>query len=213
MTLNRSLLAAALVAAAASSLSGCLPMVATGIGAGTLMIVDRRTSGAYVEDEAIEWKTRSRIGDHFGSRVNVNPTSYNRNLLLTGEVPDNAAKAEVERLATGVPNVRAVTNEVQVAGISSLASRGNDAYLTSKIKARFVEANRFSANHIKVVTEAGTVYLMGMVTRGEADAATDIARTTGGVLKVVRLFEYVSDEQARQLDNRPPEATRTAAPK
>jgi osmotically-inducible protein OsmY len=206
MNLKRSLVAALAAAAAASALTGCVPVVATGIGAGTLMIVDRRSSGAYVEDEAIEWKTRNRVGERFGSMTNVNPTSYNRNLLLTGEVPDNATRGEVERIAAGVPNVRAVTNETVVAPVSTLSVRGNDTYITSKIKARFVEAGKFSASHVKVVTEGGTVFLMGLVTQAEADAATEIARTTGGVQKVVRIFEYIGSDQARQLDNRPPEA-------
>lgn len=206
MNLKRSLVAALAAAAAASALTGCVPLVATGIGAGTLMIVDRRSSGAYVEDEAIEWKTRNRIGERFGTRTNVNPTSYNRNLLLTGEVPDNATRGEVERIAAEVPNVRAVTNETVVGPVSTLSTRGNDTYITSKIKARFVEAGKFSANHIKVVTEGGTVFLMGLVTQAEADAATEIARTTGGVQKVVRIFEYIGTDQARQLDSRPPEA-------
>jgi osmotically-inducible protein OsmY len=205
MSLKR-LLAAVLVAATASGLSGCFPLVAVGVGAGTLMIVDRRTSGAYYEDETIEWKVQGRIGERFGDRVHVNSTSYNRNVLLTGEVPDEAARGEVERLATGVPNVRAVTNELKVGAASSFSARSNDAYLTSQVKARFVEANRFSPNLVKVVTESGTVFLMGLVTQAEADAATEIARTTGGVQKVVRIFEYISPEQARQLDNRPPEA-------
>jgi osmotically-inducible protein OsmY len=206
MNLKRSLVVALAATAAASTLTGCVPLVATGIGAGTLMIVDRRTSGAYVEDEAIEWKTRNRIGERFGTKTNVNPTSYNRILLLTGEVPDNATRGEVERIAAEVPNVRAVTNETVVGPVSTFSTRGNDAYITSKIKARFVEAGKFSANHVKVVTESATVFLMGLVTQAEADAATEIARTTGGVQKVVRIFEYIGADQARQLDSRPPEA-------
>jgi osmotically-inducible protein OsmY len=211
MKLRPTLLAALIAASAVSGLSGCVPLVATGIGAGTLMIVDRRTSGAYVEDEAIEWKVRNRLGDRFDGRVHVNPTSYNRNVLLTGEVPDAAARAEVERIAGEVPNVRAVTNEVQVATVSTLSARSTDAYITSKVKARFVDGARFSANHIKVLTEAGTVFLMGLVTQAEGDDAAEIARTTSGVQKVVKIFEYVTPDQARQLDNRPPESARTPA--
>jgi osmotically-inducible protein OsmY len=213
MNIKHPLLTAALIAIAVPALQGCLPAIATGMGAGTLMFLDRRTSGAYVEDEAIEWKAENRIGERFGDRAHVNAISFNRNVLLTGEAPDAAAKTEIEHIVAGLSNVRGVTNEVQIAGVSSYAARSNDAYITSKVKARFVEANRFAANHVKVVTEAGTVYLMGLVTRGEADAATDLARTTGGVQKVVRVFEYISDDEARRLDNRPPEPAPASTPR
>lgn len=213
MNIKYPLLTAALIAVAVPALQGCFPAIATGVGAGTLMFLDRRTSGAYVEDEAIEWKAENRIGERFGDRAHVNAISFNRNVLLTGEAPDAAAKTEIEHIVAGLSNVRGVTNEVQIAGVSSYAARSNDAYITSKVKARFVEANRFAANHVKVVTEAGTVYLMGLVTRGEADAATDLARTTGGVQKVVRVFEYIADDEARRLDNRPPEPAPASAPR
>ncbi len=173
-------------------LQGCLPVVAAGAGAGVLVATDRRTSGTYLEDEGIELKAGSRISDKYKDRVHVNITSYNRTILLTGEVPTAEIKSDVEKLAGEVPNVKSVANEIQVAGISSLTARGNDSYITSKVKARFVDANKFSANHVKVVTEASAVYLMGMVTRQEADDAVEVARTTGGVLKVVKLFEYLA---------------------
>jgi len=183
-------------------LPGCFPVVATGVGVGALMISDRRTSGAYVEDEAIEWKVGNRIGEQFKERAHVNATSFNRTVLLTGETPDAAAKAEIGRLAAGVENVRNVVNELDVAAPSGFGARSNDAYITSKVKARFLEANRFSANVVKVVTEAGVVYLMGLVTRPESEAAAEIARTTAGVKKVVRVFEFISADEARRLDNR-----------
>ena len=125
--------------------------------------------------------------------------SARRDSVLTGEIADDAGLTALDQIAAGVPNVRGVTNEVQVAGASSLTSRGNDAVVTSKVKARFVDDNTFSANHVKVVTEAGTVFLMGLVTRDEADRATEIARTTSGVRKVVRVFEYITAEEARSL--------------
>jgi len=186
------------------ALQGCFPVLASGFGAGALLVADRRSSGAYIEDESIEWKVSNRIKDRFGSRVHANATSFNRNVLLTGEVPDEESRQEVEKLATGVANVRAVTNELQIAGASSLTSRSNDAFTTSKVKARFVDANRFSPNHVKVITESNIVYLMGLVTRKEADDATEVARTTGGAQKVVRVFEYIDEAQARDLDNLPP---------
>lgn len=186
----------------AAALQGCFPLVATGVGAGAAMIADRRTSGAYVEDEGIEWRTANRIRERFGDAVHVNVTSYNRNVLLTGEAPNEQVRGEIERIATGVANVRAIINEVRVAGISPLSARANDAVTTSKVKARFVDAQTFGAHHVKVVTEANTVFLMGLVTRREADLATEVARTTAGVSKVVRVFEYISDDEARRLDAR-----------
>ncbi|THF61202.1 BON domain-containing protein [Pseudothauera rhizosphaerae] len=187
---------------AVPALQGCFPVVATGAGVGAAMFADRRTSGSYVEDEGIEWRTRNRIKERFGDAVNVSITSYNRNVLLTGEVPDEPTRAEIETIAKGVTNVRAVINETQVAGISPLSARATDAVTTSQVKARFVDTQTFGAHHVKVVTEAGTVFLMGLVTRAEADAATEVARTTNGVRKVVRVFEYISDDEARRLDAR-----------
>jgi osmotically-inducible protein OsmY len=173
-------------------LQGCLPVIAAGAGAGVLVATDRRTSGTYLEDEGIEIKASTRISDKYKDRVHVNVTSFNRTVLLTGEVPTPEIRADAEKLAGEVPNVRSVANEIQVAGISSLTARGNDSFITSKVKARFVDVNKFSANHVKVVTEASTVYLLGLVTRQEADDAVEVARTTGGVSKVIKLFEYIA---------------------
>lgn len=184
-------------------LAGCFGATVVGVGAGALMAADRRPSETYVTDESIELRAGNRINEAFGDRAHVNVTSYNRSVLLTGEVPDTAARSQVEKIAGGVPNVKAISNEAQVAGVSTLGARGNDAYITSKVKARFIDANKFAVIHVKVVTEAATVYLLGMVTQRESDAAVDIARTTGGVQKVVRVFEIISEEQARQMDNRP----------
>lgn len=180
-------------------LAGCFGAVAVGTGVGVLAYADRRPVETQTTDEGIEWRAASRISEKFGSQTHVNVTSYNRTVLLTGEVPDAATKAEVEKIVATVPNVKAIVNELQIAGVSSLTSRSNDAYLTSKVKARFIDANQFAANHVKVVTEAGVVYLMGLVTQREANAAVEIARTTGGVLKVVRVFEIISEEEARRL--------------
>ncbi|MCV2218366.1 BON domain-containing protein [Thauera sp. Sel9] len=182
-------------------LQGCFPVVATGVGAGAAMVADRRTSGAYVEDEGIEWKVASRIRERFGDTVHINVTSYNRNVLLTGEAPNDTVRSQLDGLVAGVENVRGVINEVAVGPNSTLTARGNDTLITSNVKARFLDAGRFSAHNIKVVTEANVVFLLGIVTRAEADAAAEIARTSKGVSKVVRVFEYVSDEEARRLDN------------
>ena len=211
MNFKKPLATWALLASLAPLLGGCFGVAVVGMGAGALMVTDRRPSDTYVADEAIELRSGNRINEKFGDRVHVNATSYNRTVLLTGEVPDAAARAEVEKLINGVPNVRAVANELQVSGISSLAARSSDSYLTSKVKARFVDMGKFSANHVKVISESGTVYLLGIVSQGESDAASDIARTTGGVMKVVRMFEVVSDDEARRLDNRPPNAAQKPA--
>ncbi len=206
----------ALLIAMAPSLAGCFGAAVVGVGAGALMIADRRPAETYVTDEGIEMRANARINERFGDRAHVNVSSYNRSALLTGEVPDAAARAEVEKIVSGVPNLKSISNELQIGGISSLGARSNDSYITSKVKARFVDANQFAINHVKVITEGGTVYLLGLVTRAEADAAVEIARTTGGVLKVVRVFEIVSAQQARQMDNQPGSspaaATTSAAP-
>jgi osmotically-inducible protein OsmY len=172
-------------------LQGCVTAVATGVGAGVLMAEDRRTSGTYIEDEGIELKAFHRLDEKLGNRAHINATSFNRHVLLTGEVPDQAAREEAEKIVRGIPNVKMVTNELQIAGISSLAERSNDTYLTSKVKIRFIDAAKFSHVHVKVITEGGSVFLMGTVKRREADAAVEIARTTGGVRKVVKVFEYI----------------------
>jgi osmotically-inducible protein OsmY len=199
---RRTLLIGLCAGATIPALQGCFPMVAGGAAGAVAMYADRRTSGAYVEDEGIEWRTRSRLRERFGSSVNISVTSYNRNVMLTGQVPDEATRTEAGRIAAGVDNVQGIINELEIAGLSSLTSRSNDALITSRVKARFVDDQSFAANHVKVVTEAGTVFLMGIVTRREADAATEVARMTSGVQRVVRVFEYVSDEEAARLDRR-----------
>jgi osmotically-inducible protein OsmY len=192
-------------------LSGCFGAAAVGVGSGALMLLDRRASETYVADEGMEIRALSRINEKYGDRVHVNSTSYNRTMLLTGEAPTDAIKADIEKIAAGVPNVKAISNELAIAGPSAYSGRSNDSYITSKVKARFVDANKFAANHVKVVTEAGVVFLLGLVTQAEADAAVEIARTTGGVLKVVRVFEIITPQQAKALDFAQP-AQDTRAP-
>lgn len=185
--INQLLLAALMC----SALSACAPVVVGGAASGGLAAADRRTSGAYVEDEAIEWKANNRIKDQLGDKIHINVTSYNRNVLLTGEAIDESAKAKAESLTKSVENVVRVTNELQVAGASALTSRSNDTYLTTRVKSAFLTENRFPANYVKVVTENSVVYLMGIVTHKEADDAVEIARSTDGVQKVVKVFEYI----------------------
>ncbi len=174
----------------ALQLQGCVEMAAVGMGAAVMASDDRRSVGAQTEDKEIDLRGESRVNARFGDRVHVSVTSYNRNVLLTGEAPDDATKAEIEKIVREISNVRGVVNEIQIAGVSSYTSRTSDSYLTSKVKARFIEAGRFGVNHVKVLTENGVVYLLGLLTRKEADDAVEIARTTGGVQKVVRVFEY-----------------------
>lgn len=180
----------ACLALAAPLLQGCFTLAATGMASAALMASDRRSAGTYVEDEGIEWKFVQRLQrDNRGAHVNA--TSYNRRVLLTGEAPTEDERRRLEEMARGIENVREVINEIVVAGPSSITSRGNDTLITSNVKARMVGAERFSPNHVKVVTEAGTVFLLGLVTMAEADAAVDIARSTSGVNRVVKAFEYL----------------------
>lgn len=194
MNALRFLLPAALLAAVL--LQGCAPMVMVGAGAAVVAFEDRRTTGAQVDDQTIELRAGNRIDDRFGNRVHVNVTSYNRYVLLTGEVPDEAARTEIEKIARGVTNVLGVTNDLQVAGISSATSRSNDTFVTTSVKTRFINSGKFNAIHVKVVTEASVVYLLGVVTEQEATDAVEVARTTSGVRKVVKMFEYCKPTDA-----------------
>ena len=177
-------------ATAAGLLQGCGALMVTGAAATAVMVSDRRTTGTYVEDESIEWKVIDRLRDKFPG-AHVNSTSYNRRVLLTGEVPTEEAKKQVEERVRGIENVKDVVNELQVAGASSLAARGSDSLTTSNVKARMMNNGVFSPTHVKVLTEAGTVYLMGLVTPAEGEAAVNIARNTSGASRVVKVFEYV----------------------
>jgi osmotically-inducible protein OsmY len=180
-----------LLVAALPLLGGCVVAAVGGAAAGGVLVAeDRRTVGTITEDQGIEIRMSSRLDDRLRS-AHINTTSFNRVVLLSGEVPNAAAREEAERIARGVENVRGVHNELQVSGNSSLTVRSNDSFITSKVKTRFVDAQKFNAVHVKVVTENSVVFLMGLVKRAEADAATDLARTTSGVQKVVRLFEYL----------------------
>ncbi len=175
-------------------LVGCVPMFAIGTaaGTGTYISEDRRTSGMFIEDEGIELKGSRRIHQQFGDNVHINVTSYNRMVLLSGEAPTETIKADIEKLMMGVDNVRKIFNEITIAGNTSLASRSNDALLTSKVKTRFLTERKFQINHVKIVTENEVVYLLGVVTRQEGDSAGQIASSTSGVKKVVKVFEYLN---------------------
>ncbi|MDP3616832.1 MAG: BON domain-containing protein [Rhodoferax sp.] len=190
-------LVAALVLTA--SLGACAPVMLGGAVMGTLMATDRRTAGTQVEDEGIELRGASRIREKLGERGHVNLTSYNRQVLLTGEVPSAQDKQLVELVLSKVENVRSIVNELGVMETSSLSQRSSDTLVTGKIKATLVDAQDLFANAFKVVTERGTVYLMGRVTQREANRATDMVRTIDGVKKVVRVMEMISEEELQRV--------------
>jgi osmotically-inducible protein OsmY len=197
--LQRFLLTAAAAGALVSALSACAPLVLGGAAVGTMVAIDRRTSGAQLEDEGIELRGAARIREAMGERSHVTVTSYNRQVLLTGEVPTERDKQLAEQIASRVENVKAIVNELGVMGNSSLAQRSSDTLVTAKVRASLVDDRELSAPAFRVLTERGTTYLMGRVTQREADRATQIARTVGGVQKVVRVFEIISDEELRQI--------------
>ena len=188
---SRLILTLALLALAVPALQGCFPIGAGGIVAGALAIDDRRTLATQAEDKTIFAKAETRVSERLGNKANVNIASFNRRVLLTGEVPDEQTRAEAERIVGGVENVATIVNELQIAGISSLTARTNDAIITSKVKGNFVDDRDLQANAFKVVTEAGVVYLMGLVTRAEGDRAAAVAARTSGVKQVVKVFDYV----------------------
>jgi osmotically-inducible protein OsmY len=195
------------VMASAALLQGCeLALIGAGAGAAYSTIEDRRSSGTQLDDDAIELRAATRIGDRFPDKIHVNVAAFNRAVLITGEVPDEAVRAEVEKIVQGVPNVRGVTNEVQLAPVTSFSDRTSDSFITTQVKARYLRAKAFNPVHVKVVTEAGVVYLMGVLTEREADDAVDIARTTSGVRKVVKIFEYckATDQVCRPRPPSPP---------
>lgn len=202
---RRPLGAAALVLGAASLLAGCAPVIVGGaMVGGVLAATDRRTTGTQLEDQSIELKARGRVREAIGDRGNVSVTSYNRLVLVTGEVPSEADRAAVEQAVARVENVKSVVNELAVMGNSSLTSRSNDAILSSKVKATFVDAKDLTANAFKVTAERGTVYLLGRVTEREAATATELARSVGGVQRVVRVFEFISEEELARMLPQPP---------
>ena len=195
-----------------ASLTACVPLVIGGaMVGGTMVAIDRRTSGAQLEDEGIELRAASRIRTNVGDRVHVNVTSYNRQVLVTGEAPNEQDKLLVGQIVSKVENVGSVVNELAVLGISTLAQRSSDVLVTGRIKASLIDSKDLISNAFKVVTERGTTYLMGRVTPREADRATAIARSTSGVQKVVRVFENISEEELTRMTPAPakPDANKT----
>ncbi|MBE7366990.1 BON domain-containing protein [Ramlibacter pallidus] len=196
----RPFVAAIAAALLGGALAGCAPLLVGGAAVGTaLMVTDRRTSGAQIDDEAIELRSASRLREAFGDRAHINVNSYNRQVLLTGEVPSEAAKQQAEQIVGRVDNVRGIVNELAVMAPTTLPQRSGDTLITGKVRASFVDASDLQANAFRVVTERGSVYLMGRVSQREADRATSIARQIAGVQRVVRIFEVVDATDLRQL--------------
>jgi osmotically-inducible protein OsmY len=198
-----------LLASSLISLSACVPLIPFMVGGavvgGGMVATDRRTSGSVLEDEGIELRANSRIRENVGDRAHVNVTSYNRQVLLTGEVPSAQDKQLVEKIVSGVDNVRNIVNELAVMGNSSFTQRSSDTLVTGRVKAALVDAQDLFANSFKITTERGTTYVMGRVTPREATRATEVITGVSGVQKLVRVLETISeDELARTLPQAPP---------
>jgi osmotically-inducible protein OsmY len=175
--------------AATLLLAGCPAAIIGGGAVAYGTIEDRRTSGTMIDDDSIETRISRAVRERYGENTHVNVTSFNRSVLLTGEIPEETRRAEIDKVAQGAGNVRNITNELQVGAPSSMGARANDSYITTKVKGRLLDSNKVNPIHVKVVTEAGVVYLMGIVTEQEATDAVEVARNTGGVVKVVRIFD------------------------
>ncbi len=208
MTLkNPSSRVAALLGAlvAASALSACAPLLLGGaVAGGAFVAIDRRSSGAQVDDQAIEIRALKRVNETTGDRGSVSVTSYNRIVLVTGEVPSEADRAAIERVMNTIESVRSVVNELRIGSGTSFGTKSNDTFITGKVKASFVDAKDLQANAFKVVTDRGVVYLMGRVTEREAGRASDIARGVGGVVKVVKVFEILTEAELNDLSKAAP---------
>jgi osmotically-inducible protein OsmY len=200
---QRPLVMSVLCGAMLATLSGCVALVAGGAISGTLAASDRRTFGAQTEDQSIQFKGANKLRNTIGDAGHININSFNRRVLLTGEVPDEASKATAEREIKAIEGVVSVTNELEVAGVSSYTSRSSDTIITTKVKASLVDMKDISANSYQVVTERGVVYLQGRVTQREGTIGADVARGVSGVTKVVKVFEYISDEEWKSYQPKP----------
>ena len=194
-------------------LSACAPVMVGGMVGGAMVASDRRTTGIQMEDEGIEQRSASARRENFGDKEHVNFTSYNRQVLMTGEVSSNQVRQQVEQLISRVENVRAVVNELAIGPASSIGDRTSDVLLVAKVKAAMVDSEDVFANVFKVVAERGTVYLMGRVTQREAQRATDVVRGVSGVKRVVRVFEYITEDELKSMQpKRTTEAPSQASP-
>ena len=204
--LRHTVLSLVLLASTLVTLPGCAPLMLGGAVMGGMVATDRRTSGAVVEDEGIEIKAASRIRDALGDRVHVNVASYNRQALITGEVPSAQDKQLVEKIVTGIENVRNVVNELEIMGNSTLTQRSSDALVTGRVRAALVDARDLMSNAFRITTERGTTYMMGRVTPREAKRATEVISATTGVQRVVRILETLSEEELARMQPPPPVA-------
>lgn len=203
--LRRTALTLMLAAAGAAGLSACAPLVVGGaMVGGVLVATDRRTSGAQLEDQAIELKAMNRIREAVGDRAHVNATSYNRMVLLTGEAPNEQDRQTIEQTVSRIENVRSIVNEIAIMGNTSLTARSNDVILASKVKATFIDARDVQSNTVKVVTERGIVYLLGIVTEREGNRVAELARSISGVQKVVKVFETITEDELRRMQPQQP---------
>ena len=190
---------ALVLTASLASLSGCVPLMIGGAVMTGMVALDRRTSGAVVEDEGIEIKAAMRIRENLGERVHINVTSYNRQVLLTGEAPSAQDRQLVEQVVAGVDNVRNIVNEVAILGNSTLTQRSSDSIVTGRVKAALLDARDLFANSYKIVTEHGTTYVMGRVTQREATRATEVITAQSGVQRLVRVLEIISEDELARL--------------
>lgn len=199
-SISHHLAKASLLACSLLSLAACVPMVMGGAAVmGAMVASDRRTAGTVLEDEGIEHKALSRIRENLGERAHINVTSYNRQVLMTGEVPSPQDKQLAEKIVAGVENVRNIVNEVDIMGISTLTQRSSDVLVSTRVKAALVDAKDLHANAFEITTERGVTYMMGRVTQREAQRATDVIRATTGVQRVVRLLEIISEEDLARI--------------
>jgi osmotically-inducible protein OsmY len=199
MQVKQAVVRAVLLGSLLASLQGCVAVVAGGMVAGAVASADRRTLGAQTEDKSIAVKAETRLPQIVGDAGHVNINSYNRKVLVTGEVRDEAMKRAVEAEVRSISNVESVINELEIAGPSSYTSRSSDTLITSKVKISLADKKTVSANSFKVVTERGNVYLMGLVTQREGNIAADVAKGVSGVMKVTKIFEYISEEDLRSM--------------
>lgn len=199
--MKKLLLTTVAVSLMAISLAGCVaPLLLGGAFAGGILAAtDRRTSGAQVEDQGIELRAGSRLSEALGERVHINVTSYNRQVLLTGEVPNEKDKATAEQIISKLDNVKSVVNELGVLGNTSLSARATDSLITSRVKAALLNDKDVYGNAFKIVTERSVVYMLGRVTKREADYATTVVRGQSGVQRVVRVLEIISEDELKQL--------------
>lgn len=174
-------------------LGGCVAVAVTGAATGAAVVHDRRTAGTVIEDKAIELKAADALYEdkEIHAKTHINVTSYNEVVLVTGEAPTEALREAVIKKIQAIPKVRHIYNEVAISAPSSFISRSSDTLITAKVKTALFEIKHFDPTRVKVVTERGVVYLMGLVTRNEADLAANAARRVGGVQKVVKMFEYI----------------------